>query len=349
MAYEFYFDKVLLPVAPSKMKTEIKSKNSVVNLINESEINILKDSGLTKITFTFLLPSVNYPFARYLNGFKNPVYYLDMLENYKKKKEPFQFIVARVTPNRKVLFYTNMKMSLENYEISDDVNLGTDVEVKVTLLQYKAYGTKTVDVSQYIRKITTQTTRSAGTKASTSGTKYIIKSGDTLWNIAKKKLGNGAKWKDIYNANKTVIENAAKKRGRASSSNGHWIYPNTEIIIPSSTSTTTKNTTPVKNTTKTYGVLMAGNYTVAAGLKTFSDAYSFYLKKNGEKNNYKIVVDGTTKNLLEGSFKVTTSSNSVIASGFNNFNKAYAFYVSTGGKTSKWKIIESATNVVFMG
>ena len=36
---------------------------------------------------------------------------------------------------------------------------------------------------------------------------YTVKKGDTLWGIAKKYYGNGAKYPTIYNANKGKIKN----------------------------------------------------------------------------------------------------------------------------------------------
>jgi hypothetical protein len=54
MSYDFYFDKIRLPVPPSKLQVKHKGKNTTVTLINEGEINILKKEGLTDITFNVL-------------------------------------------------------------------------------------------------------------------------------------------------------------------------------------------------------------------------------------------------------------------------------------------------------
>lgn len=68
--------------------------------------------------------------------------------------------------------------------------------------------------------------------SSTTGKRYTIVSGDTLWRISTKFLGSGAKYMQIYNANSGTIESTAKSHGKSSSSNGHWIYPGTTLTIP---------------------------------------------------------------------------------------------------------------------
>jgi len=80
---------------------------------------------------------------------------------------------------------------------------------------------------------TNNTATSTDTKrASTTASRYTIKSGDSLWSIAEKLYGSGAKWQAIYNANKDIIESTAKKYGKSSSQNGHWIYPGVILTIP---------------------------------------------------------------------------------------------------------------------
>ena len=55
---------------------------------------------------------------------------------------------------------------------------------------------------------------------------------DTLETNVVKYYGTGSKWKTIYTANKSLIEKTARKYGKKSSSNGHWIYPGTKLTIP---------------------------------------------------------------------------------------------------------------------
>lgn len=86
---------------------------------------------------------------------------------------------------------------------------------------------KGVTVATVASGSTTKKAADPSTKAKT----YTIVSGDTLWKISTNHLGSGAKYMQIYNANSSVIESAAKSHGKSSSSNGHWIYPGTTLTI----------------------------------------------------------------------------------------------------------------------
>lgn len=146
--YDVYLSKTLFPIAPEKISMKINGKNTVYDLINDGEMNILKLAGLTTVSFTVLLPAVQYPFANYSSGFKPPSYYLDKLEKLKQDKKGFQFIVARKDnmKGRKKLHNTNMTVSLEDYTVKDDAGEGFDIRVEINLKQYKKYSTKTFRV-----------------------------------------------------------------------------------------------------------------------------------------------------------------------------------------------------------
>lgn len=144
--YDFYLDKICCPVAPEKLQIKINNKNKTLTLINDGEINFLKKAGLSEITFDLLLPNVKYPFAVYKDGFKKADYYLSELEKLKTSQKPFKFKVIRQLPNGKVLFSTNMKVSLEQYSIDESADNGFDVKVNIKLKQYKDFSTKTCKI-----------------------------------------------------------------------------------------------------------------------------------------------------------------------------------------------------------
>lgn len=62
--------------------------------------------------------------------------------------------------------------------------------------------------------------------------RYTIVAGDTLWGIALRHYGNAARWNEIFQANRGVIEERARAAGRANSAGGHWIFPGTVLVIP---------------------------------------------------------------------------------------------------------------------
>lgn len=218
--YSFFIDGMELPIAPQKLTVKIKGNNKTLTLINEGDINFLRAPGLTEITFDAVLPMLGqYSFA---NGYRRPDSYLNKLESLMTGKEPFCFLVSRVSPSGRLLYDTNMKVSLENYTITEDATKGPDVTVSITLKQYISYSTKTVTVvkPKPEKKPVVQQKKKRETSSAPKVKTYTVKSGDCLWNIAKKYYGNGAQYTKIYNANKGKIKNP------------NLIYPGQVLTIP---------------------------------------------------------------------------------------------------------------------
>lgn len=209
MAYKMYLAGVLMPITPSKVKMKIGNQNETLTLIGGEEINILRSAALTDISFDLMFPQVPYPFTN--GNVQSAEYYLGLLERLKISKKPFQWILNRERPNGKPLFYTNMTASLEDYQITDDVEEGFDIVVSVSLKQYRHYGTKTVSMQRAGDGTGTPTAVIEEAKRETStapqNTTYTVKNGDCLWNIAKKQLGDGSRYTEIYELNKDKIKN----------------------------------------------------------------------------------------------------------------------------------------------
>ena len=223
MAYKMYIDGALMPITPSKVKQKINNQNKTLTLISGEEINILKEAKLTDVSFDVVLPQVPYPFTN--GGAQGASYYLSLFESLKKSKTPFQWILNRSRPDGAALFYSNLTVGMEDYQITDDAKEGFDLTVSVKLKQYRAFGTKTVTITPAPApsEPATATVQPAPreTTSAPQNLSYTVKSGDCLWNIAKKQLGDGSRWKEIYELNKDKIKNP------------NLIYPDQSLTLPS--------------------------------------------------------------------------------------------------------------------
>ena len=202
--YLCYIDGILMPVAPSKINTKIKNKNRTITLINEGEANILKSAGLQEISFNMMIPAYKYPFALYLGGIFLPIsYYLEILDRLKNSKKPFQLIIIREGVLGTLGFDTNLKVSLEDYQILEDAGNGRDITVSIKLKQYQE---KTKTVVRVATAVGGGTVKYILEKVRDSSKviekTYKVKEGDTLYTIAKKQLGNGEKYRDLITLNK---------------------------------------------------------------------------------------------------------------------------------------------------
>lgn len=222
--YDFYLGDTLLPVPPEKLTIKINGNNQTYTLINDGEINVLKQAKLSDVEFEARIPQVRYPFAVYQSGFEGAAYFLNRFEEMKKQKTPVQFIVCRRLPSGGRLFHTNLSVSIEDYTITEEAGEGFDLMVKFSLKQYRPYGTQTVTIRQTksdgAPEATAELSRETKELPAAAQT-YTVQKGDCLWKIAKQYYGDGSMYTKIYEANKGTI-----------GGNPNLIYPGQVFTIP---------------------------------------------------------------------------------------------------------------------
>lgn len=229
--YTFYFqyeDTVLeLPITPPELETKIGSNNEKVSLINGGDVNILKSPTLTEIEFEARFPMRQYPYGRQFLPFQT---YFDFFKDLKENKKMFRFIVTRLGD-----WDTNLLMALEEMNIKESHDEGDDVIIEFSLRQAKEYGVKTLSSD---KPTSTSTADKNAPKRDTTNcptkkdTAYTIKDTDTLYTLAQKYYDDGEMWEAIYKYNQSMFEMMAKENGMESSSNGQYIFPGTQIVIP---------------------------------------------------------------------------------------------------------------------
>lgn len=134
------------------------------------------------------------------------------------------------------------------------------------------------------------TVKEVSTKSASSGSgTYTVVSGDTLWAIAKRYYGSGAKYTEIYNANASTIESVAKAHGKANSSNGHWIWPGTVLTIPGLSSGTQ---TSVKTSGK-------GNSKLGAKIEDQATGFTYTDVASGQSDSVSITMHDIDKEWMD--------------------------------------------------
>lgn len=190
---------IYLPLAPEKYKTKIKAGNKTIDLVKNGEINILKDVGLREFEFEILLPKDDV-LVYYKNKFKEPIFYLNKLRNFINDKKPIRFIIIRKLQDSTELFETNLLVSLEDYEVTENAMEEGDFYVKLKLKEYRSVGVSTLKLVSNEKNETKAIKETSRAAKETEKTYKVVK-GDTLWKIAQLQLGNGDKWKQIADLN----------------------------------------------------------------------------------------------------------------------------------------------------
>ena len=192
--YKVYLGDLELPIAPAEIKKTVGSRNEVVSLINGGQLNIIKGSELTEISFEAIFPFQKYPFMASNNNYLTPMEYISFLEAMKEGMRPFYFKVIRLNnKNLPVGKTENIFVTLESFSYCESAENGMDINAKILLKEYRSYGTVLVYPENSDRKLSYQREDTRNTQSA----RYTVKSGDTLWDICKRFYGNGEKYKEV--------------------------------------------------------------------------------------------------------------------------------------------------------
>ncbi len=204
MAYTVKLGSVVFPVPPPKIEIKGANQNKTETLINGDHYTVLKKAGLRTITFTVMLPTVPFPFAHYEDGFVPATDYIAAVEAMKDIKWP---VTLRISRTGSMLAETEMKVSIETYTVREDVALGQALELALELKEYSGKKTALILDTEVGRK---RVERIKRLDDKVVPREIVVRKGDTLWNIAKKYLGDGALYTSIHQLNKNTVKNPNK-------------------------------------------------------------------------------------------------------------------------------------------
>lgn len=211
LTYNAEKEKIQLPVLPTSFKVKNGSNNDSVNVAGLGEIIIMQSRPALQFSFSSFFPAAKFPGLQVSNITK-PLTLIEKINSWKASKKPIHFIATACG--------IDLYATIENFDYSEEGGDPGTYQYSITLKEYREITVRQVKVN--IPKATATVKKEQPRVDNTVQPKtYTVKSGDCLWNIAKKFYGNGSRYTEIYNANKGVI-----------GGNPNLIYPGQVFTIP---------------------------------------------------------------------------------------------------------------------
>lgn len=203
----------ILPVEPQINEFSEMQHTSKLNIINLGEINLIGKRGLVRVSISSIFPGEKSPFKK--SWMKTATEYLRLLRKWKESGKPIRVIIPEAE--------LNMAMVIEsfNYRMTPSGNINYSLE----LSEYRFLNVSSKKADN-MKKVSKTTGLKERTNPQAKSKSYIVKPGDCLWEIARRTLGDGAKFSEIYKANQSLIDS------RNANADTYTIYPGQELIIP---------------------------------------------------------------------------------------------------------------------
>lgn len=193
-----------IPVLPEEIEIDGEGQGEEHNVAGLGPINVIEAPKLKEISFSGVFPA-DMSNAIESKGFDAPADYIRHLEDWMTKKKPIRFIY--ISQGLKI----NIPASIEEFSYKEVGGSPGDFEYTLSVKEYAFYSAKKV----VFAKVATGKKQAAATKPKRPDERakpktVTIKSGDTLWVIAKTHLGDGSRYKEIMKLN-NISEAQAKK------------------------------------------------------------------------------------------------------------------------------------------
>jgi hypothetical protein len=216
MSYAVYFDKnnetLRLPVNPEEIKITKSQKIETYEVLNLGQVALSGGPELQKYSFEAELPGRPYGYVQTLGGFKPASFYIEKFKEWIAAKEPVKMAI-----NEKIKDADSLWVLIESFDITEKSGEEGDYYAQFSLTEYRNFGKTEIHLDP--TKINGDSVKTKTGEADRKGTApkpktYTVVKGDTLWGIAKRFLGSGAKYPNIVKINPAIKNPSLIKIGQ---------------------------------------------------------------------------------------------------------------------------------------
>jgi len=190
--------RILLPINPERITAQTEGKMQTFEVINLGDIELPRGIVPARISWESFFPGAARKNTVFVKSWQDPKALVGLISLWRRNNTKVRLLVTETPLNLDCYIstfehtwgggYGDCQYSIELVEARELLVL-TDAE-----RQAKQAGAATAVQSQ-------TPVRPAPPPPKT----YTVRPGDSLWAIAKLKLGDGSKWRALYEANKSII------------------------------------------------------------------------------------------------------------------------------------------------
>ena len=202
MNYAIFFDidnvTYRLPTNPEEVKMEEGQEIEEFDILRLGKIAVPKNMKLATYSFEVEFPHTSIHYSLTNNEFKEPSFYIELFRRLRSEKKPVRVIISNGVKDISEL------VLIENIAITEKSGEEGDYYIEFELKQFKPYAMNELRVNND-STVSTNTTQRESLPQKPQGNIHIVQKGDSLWKIAKKYLGDGSRYTEIYKQNKNII------------------------------------------------------------------------------------------------------------------------------------------------
>jgi nucleoid-associated protein YgaU len=200
--------KFQFPVKPEELTISRSKGYETINMLEHGEFDFAQGEKVKEITFSSFFPKeYDASYCMYEKDFPDPRVAMNMLNTFLVSKKPLRFIITNTGVNVPVylISHNTTFRGGESGDIYFDITMRTWRDSKV----------------EKVGGATSASKSGSRTDLKTSSKTYTVKSGDSLYKIAKLELGSSSKWNEIYKLNVKTI-----------GSDPNRIKPGQKLVMP---------------------------------------------------------------------------------------------------------------------